>query len=190
MDHSRFFFSARAAACALLLSLLVVGCGSSRAPSGEPVPDTTRAATDVEAQLRSAAEKWRGVSHERGGSTRHGVDCSGLVQSVYQAHFGHSLPRTTDKQVQTGRKVQRSALRPGDLVFFRHARKKYHVGIYLSGGEFLHASSSEGVTVSPLDRPYWTERWWQARRLLSVSTDSSRAPSRSPPTKASSKVGW
>jgi cell wall-associated NlpC family hydrolase len=170
----------------LLSGMLVAGCTSSRPSTDETT--TVQAPDDVEPRLRSAADQWDGVPHKWGGTSQQGVDCSGLVQSVYASQFGVSLPRTTEDQVSVGRKVRRSALRPGDLVFFRHARKKYHVGIYLSDGEFLHASSSTGVTVSALDQPYWTERWWQARRLLSVSPDSSRTPPS--PASGSSSVGW
>ena len=93
--------------------------------------------------------------------------------------------------MQTGTEVARSALRPGDLVFFRHNRKDYHVGIYLSDGEFLHTSTEEGVTITPLDRRYWERRWWQARRLLDLSGNA--VTQRSDSTQAeesSAKVGW
>jgi cell wall-associated NlpC family hydrolase len=128
------------------------------------------------------------VPHEWGGASKQGVDCSGLVQSVYQNAFQMSLPRTTEEQVDAGHRIQRSSLQPGDLVFFRHGRKKYHVGIYVDDGEFLHASSSNGVTVSPLDRSYWSDRWWQARRVLSTQAPS-RGASASRPSDGSG-VGW
>jgi cell wall-associated NlpC family hydrolase len=145
----------------------------------------------VKSKLRSAADEWEGVSQEWGGTTKQGVDCSGLVQSVYASKFGLSLPRTTDQQVRTGTRVSRSALRPGDLVFFRHSRKKYHVGIYLSDGEFLHTSTSQGVTVSPLDQSYWNERWWQGRRLLALDGRASRAASdTSTASSSDADVGW
>jgi hypothetical protein len=72
-------------------------------------------------------------------------------------------------------------------VFFRPGWKKRHVGIYLSDGEFLHASSSSGVTVSPLDRSYWQDHWWQARRVLSSGEN---APAASPPPSASDATAW
>jgi cell wall-associated NlpC family hydrolase len=175
----------------LLLVGLVAGCSSARSTSEDRASTSQpTAATDVEAKLRSAADRWHGVPHEWGGSSQKGVDCSGLVKSVFEEEFGKSLPRSTEDQVDVGQRIRRSALQPGDLVFFRHERKKYHVGIYLANGKFLHASSSSGVTLSPLDRSYWNERWWQGRRVLPVSADASR-PSSSPSRPAdSSSVGW
>ena len=178
----------------LLLGIgpFLVGCSSSRPPaavegetSQEWTPET------AENRLRSAAEDWDGTPHEWGGSSANGVDCSGLVQSVFAEEFQLSVPRTTEQQARVGRTVSRSALQPGDLVFFRPAEKKRHVGIYLSNGDFLHASSSDGVRVSPLDRSYWTDHWWQARRVLRFSeSDAQSAPDPPPKTPAAAKVGW
>jgi cell wall-associated NlpC family hydrolase len=176
----------------VLVGGLAAGCGSSRSVSVEGTSrQPQRTASEVEEQVRSAADAWEGVPQKWGGTTKQGVDCSGLVQSVYASRFQLSLPRTTDQQVRTGTRVSRSSLRPGDLVFFRHNRKDYHVGIYLSDGTFLHTSTSEGVTVSPLDRPYWKERWWQGRRLLSLDGASARAAADTTGSPSSSAdVGW
>ncbi len=174
------------------ISLFLVGCSSSRPPA--TVEGKTKhqwTASTAEDRLQSAAEKWQGTPHEWGGSSTRGADCSGLVQSVFAEEFQLSVPRTTEQQARVGRTVSRSSLRPGDLVFFRPPGKKRHVGIYLSNGDFLHASSSEGVRVSPLDRSYWKDHWWQARRVLRFS-DSTQQPTpdttRKPP--AAAKVGW
>lgn len=178
----------------LFLGALMVGCGSSRSvstSSSSSPPPSTETASEAETQLRTAADHWDGAPHEWGGTSKAGVDCSGLVQSVFEDEFRVSLPRTTEQQVHTGQRISRSSLQAGDLVFFRHGRKKYHVGIYLSNDEFLHASSSEGVTISSLDRTYWTERWWQARRLLTVPADSSTAATDPPRSSSSSEgIGW
>jgi cell wall-associated NlpC family hydrolase len=186
--------SVRVPGLLVLMGLLAIGCGSSRSTSVSVEGASTqppRDAATVETRLRAAADRWASVPHKLGGTSKQGVDCSGLVQSVYRAEFQMSLPRTTDRQVRVGRAVSRSALQPGDLVFFRHGRKDYHVGIYLSDGEFLHTSSSEGVVVSPLDRAYWTERWWQARRLLDLNGASSPVAADSARSAGSeAKVGW
>lgn len=179
----------------LLSGLLLAGCASSRSVhEGTPTTNQSWSNEETESRLRSAAERWDGVDHEWGGSSQSGVDCSGLVQSIFREEFQVSVPRTTEKQARTGKSVSRSSLRPGDLVFFRPERKKRHVGIYLSDGEFLHASSSEGVTISPLDRSYWTDHWWQARRLFSPSEEATadtestvNSPSQ---TESSAEVGW
>jgi cell wall-associated NlpC family hydrolase len=175
----------------LLLGGALAGCGSSRSVSVDGTStQPARPASQIESQLRSAADEWEGIPQEWGGTSKQGVDCSGLVQSVYASRFQLSLPRTTDQQVRTGTRVSRSALRPGDLVFFRHGRKEYHVGIYLSDGEFLHTSTSEGVTVSPLDRSYWKKRWWQGRRLLDLPNRSPTSAAGADPSSSSEEIGW
>lgn len=169
-----------------------VGCtASGRVANDAGTTDLSATSTDVEVKLRSAADQWDGAPHEWGGMTRRGVDCSGLVYSVFDEHFSVSLPRTTERQAHTGDQMERSTLQPGDLVFFRPEHKKRHVGIYLSEGEFLHASASEGVTVSQLDRSYWQDYWWQARRVVNTVETSARATADSTASSSGSDaVGW
>ncbi|MFD5334757.1 C40 family peptidase [Streptomyces hawaiiensis] len=80
-------------------------------------------------------------------------DCSGLVQAAYRA-AGVALPRTTYSQIAAGRRVSRSELLPGDLVFFYAGIS--HVGIYVGNGRMIHAPNpSAPVRVAPLDEmPY------------------------------------
>jgi len=122
----------------------------------------------VESQVRSAAQPWMGVPYEFGGETKDGVDCSALVRALYDEAFSIDLPRTTGQQVNRGQKVSRSNLKAGDLIFFRNEDNGKHVGIYLDDRKFVHASSSQGVTISPLKYDYWQNNYWQTRRLSSV----------------------
>jgi len=174
-----------------LAALVLVGCALSGSSTARVEGETEAAWAAAEAldRLQAAADRWEGTPHELGGSSTRGADCSGLVQTVYANEFGLQVPRTTEEQVHVGQSVPRSQLQPGDLVFFRPEWKARHVGIYLSDGRFLHASESEGVRVSDLRRSYWEERWWQARRLLSVSPDTSES-SAPAPQPSSSSVGW
>lgn len=136
--------------------------------SGCSGPSTARRtdASATEQELRAAATDWEGTPHRWGGTTRRGIDCSGLVQVVFADLFDHALPRTTREQATQGKRVRSSRRAPGDLIFFKTAPKTRHVGIYLGGGEFVHASSSNGVTVSPLDGQYWQRTYWMTRRVL------------------------
>lgn len=122
-------------------------------------------AQQIEARIRSVAEAWMGVPYRFGGESRTGVDCSGLTQALYREAFDIELPRTTGTQVNLGSPVDRSQMQAGDLVFFRTSNQQKHVGIYLEDQEFVHASSSQGVTVSPLTYDYWQNHYWTARRL-------------------------
>ncbi|MEE8402696.1 MAG: NlpC/P60 family protein, partial [Candidatus Hydrothermarchaeaceae archaeon] len=108
----------------------------------------------------------RNTPHRMGGTTRRGIDCSGLVMVINQKLFGIHLPRTTKAQVKEGVSISRNKLRAGDLIFFRPPGYKRHVGIYLGRGEFLHASSSNGVMISNLNDRYWRRSYWMVRRIL------------------------
>ena len=83
--------------------------------------------------------------------------------------FNIDLPRTTRAQVGQGQPVPFGKLRAGDLVFFKPPSYPRHVGIYLGGSEFVHASKNKGVTVSKIDRYYWGKYYWTARRILPAS---------------------
>jgi peptidoglycan DL-endopeptidase CwlO len=93
-------------------------------------------------------------------------DCSGFTMYVYSA-YGISLPHYTVSQSQKGLAVSKSNLEAGDLVFFNTEGFISHVGIYIGGGQFIHASSgSKRVTVSDLDSSYYNTRYVGARRLI------------------------
>lgn len=148
----------------------------------------------VEQRLRAAEQQWHGTPYRWGGVSRDGVDCSGFVMNLYQDLFDLPLPRTTTEQVEAGEAAPPDALQAGDLVFFRTSRKTWHVGIYLSAGEFAHASTSQGVMTSRLDNAYWQEAYWTSRRILPTASAETAAASRftMQQKKSSSKrrTGW
>ncbi|NXZ87730.1 C40 family peptidase [Serratia fonticola] len=77
------------------------------------------------------------------------------------------LPRSTGEQMKLGSRVAKSELDTGDLVFFKTSPRQRHVGVYIGESEFVHASTSMGVTVSSLDNQYWGARYELARRINS-----------------------
>jgi cell wall-associated NlpC family hydrolase len=119
----------------------------------------------TENHLRKEYRLWRGTRHKMGGTDQLGVDCSGFVRAVYRNVFGIELPRTTKGQLRQGTPVSRADLQAGDLVFFRPPHYPRHVGIYLSNNEFIHASKTNGVTISRIDPYYWEKYYWKARRI-------------------------
>ena len=127
----------------------------------------------LDRSLRDAAPRWLGIPYRWGGDSRRGIDCSAFVQQYVRENLAVELPRTTAGQRYEGLPIERDELRAGDLVFFRR-RGIRHVGVYLSDGEFIHASSSRGVTVSELDNDYWTRHYWMSRRI--VTEPSGRMP--------------
>lgn len=156
--------------CVIMAFLVVAfldGCATSAtAPPSErrtPAP-----AVEPEGLTRvwyDQLSRWRGTQYRLGGLGRNGIDCSGLTYVVYRDVFDKRLPRTTDAQADVGRPVERSALAPGDLVFFKTGIFQKHVGIYVSDDMFLHASRSSGVRLSSLASDYWRDRYWKARRV-------------------------
>ena len=117
-----------------------------------------------------------GARYEFGGTSPEGFDCSGLVRYVL-SQVALSLPRTARQQALIGSPVDRSELKPGDLLTFGSADSVSHVGIYIGGGKYVHASSVAGrVIVSPLDRPKspLIKQLAGARRLLATTSLENR----------------
>jgi cell wall-associated NlpC family hydrolase len=113
-------------------------------------PDGAAAAPDSRAQSAiSYAYSKLGSPYVWGATGPDAFDCSGLVQAAYRS-AGVSLPRTTYAQIGAGRRVARSELLPGDLVFFYSGIS--HVGIYVGNGQMIHAPNpSAPVRVAPID---------------------------------------
>lgn len=117
-------------------------------------------------QVINIGKKYMGIKYRYGGTTPAGFDCSGYTQYVFR-EAGVSIPRTTGSQFGTGQAVAKSNLKTGDLVFFNTSgRGVSHVGIFIQGGKFIHASTSQGVTITALNDPYyWGSRYIGARRV-------------------------
>lgn len=124
---------------------------------------------DIKSKIMDQYAGWKGVRYRLGGETKRGIDCSAFVQRTFREQFGMDLPRSTYKQGDMGKKIQRTKLRAGDLVLFRAGSTGRHVGIYLGNDKFVHASTSSGVTISSLADNYWDKRYREGRRLLDKS---------------------
>ncbi|MFE6480859.1 C40 family peptidase [Streptomyces rochei] len=125
---------------------------ASRSSSGprDGLPTTGRAPDSRAAAAIAYARQKLGSPYVWGATGPHAFDCSGLTQAAYRA-AGVSLPRTTYAQIDAGRRVARSELLPGDLVFFYSGIS--HVGIYIGDGKMIHAPNpSAPVRVAPVDQ--------------------------------------
>jgi cell wall-associated NlpC family hydrolase len=143
---------------ALAWLLLVLTPGAFAAPAER---DPAQRAAQHAAQMA-------GKPYRYGGSSPAGFDCSGLVQFSYR-QAGIRLPRSTQAQRRASRLVNAAKLKPGDLLFFHHDRKRNsHVGIYVGRGRFVHApSSGKKVRSDRLDAPYWRAHLSEVRRIRS-----------------------
>lgn len=118
------------------------------------------------------AKQYDGVRYKYGGTTKKGMDCSGLVFTSFTKE-NIVLPRTTKDLAKTGEWIDVKEVQKGDLLFFatkKNSRKVNHVGIVtdsrVGNVEFIHASTSNGVMISNLAERYWYFAFVQARRVL------------------------
>ncbi|BDC99831.1 hypothetical protein PEPS_21120 [Persicobacter psychrovividus] len=119
------------------------------------------------------ARSYTGTPYRWGGTTRAGMDCSGLLVNSFQAG-GIKLPRTSHEQAKLGKKVGMKELQKGDLVFFatgKKRRKITHVGM-VTGKKgkdrimFIHSSSSLGVVETNIYSSYFKKRFRYGRRVI------------------------
>ena len=118
------------------------------------------------------AKTFEGTRYKYGGTTKKGMDCSGLVVTAFKKE-NILLPRTTSNLSKRGDWIDVKEVKEGDLLFFatsKNNRRVNHVGIVTSCRpghvEFIHASSSRGVMISNLAEKYWYLAYVQARRVL------------------------
>jgi cell wall-associated NlpC family hydrolase len=164
-------------------ALLLAGCAGAPPPRGPMGLPPLAGRTPQDAAMEQALGEFYGAPYRSGGTTPAGVDCSGLIQALYQ-RAGVMLPRTVAQQFTTGRPVGPGELRFGDVVFFnRYCQSSFrgpylagilppanvdevcHNGFYLDQGRFIHASP-RGVNVSRLDAEVWRISYKGARRYL------------------------
>src|ERR671931_471597 len=127
---------------------------SSPPPSGPP-PQTHGGVVGI-------ALQYLGVPYRWGGASPSGFDCSGFVMYVF-AKVGVYLPHSSYMQFHMGRYVPRSELQPGDVVFFNGAS---HEGIYIGGGQFVHAPhTGDVVKISSLYEGWYSSTYSGARRF-------------------------
>ncbi|MFJ9423206.1 NlpC/P60 family protein [Streptomyces sp. NPDC101249] len=132
-------------------------------------------------RVAAAARRWLGTPYAWGGGGPEGpslgfaqgggtvgFDCSSLVQyALYRGSGGTVLaPRVSQLQVLAGRAVDRDAIRPGDVIGFALHGTFDHIGVYIGGGQFIHApKTGDVVKISDLDDPYYADKPRRIRRF-------------------------
>lgn len=140
---------------------------TDQSTEADPGPDPAQPAQQLLLQAMSLI----GVKYKWGGKTpESGLDCSGFVRYVFQNSLNITLPHNALAMSQAGQDVDKSELKPGDLVFFNTLRRRFsHVGIYLGDNRFVHAPrTGRDIEVANMSQSYWTSRFDGARRVTEV----------------------
>ena len=126
----------------------------------------TKLPTGTRSRVVSYARRFVGLSYLWAGTSGFGFDCSGFTSTVYRLN-GRTIPRDSRDQARAGAAVRRSALRPGDLVFFSTGGVVHHVGLYIGGGRMLHAPhTGTKLQNSRVFAGVWAKEYSGARRLI------------------------
>jgi len=149
---------------AVFATLFLASCASHKA---------AKVKEEKAGKVISAAKTYMGTPYKYGGTTRSGMDCSGLLLNSFRA-IEVTLPRTSEAQSKVGKEVKIKELQPGDLLFFATGKKKKeitHVGLVTDVKKkdhvkFIHASTSLGVVETNLYTDYYITRFRKARRVI------------------------
>lgn len=116
--------------------------------------------------LMKAVQSMIGTPYNYSGTGLNGIDCSGFTARIYSTVMKKQLPHSSVEQYNMCSVVPKGSERVGDLVFFKTIGNSVsHVGIFLGGVYFAHASVSQGVTISSLESEYYRTRYVGTRRL-------------------------
>lgn len=123
-------------------------------------------------RIIKTALSYNGTKYKYGGTTKKGMDCSGLIYTSFTSH-DISLHRSSAMMATQGKKIRLNEAQKGDLLFFRTDNKRgniNHVGLIvdINGDDvkFIHSTTSRGVIVSSIKEGYWNYAFVEARRVL------------------------
>lgn len=156
----------------LLLLLVLSGCGSSSRVADHSSKSTNYSKKKTVDPIIDHAISFEGTPYRFGGTSKKGMDCSGLIYVSYlQGEI--ELPRVSSDMAKQGKSIDLAEVRKGDLVFFSTSKKGRginHVGLVVErkGGQirFIHSTTSRGVIVSSLDENYWRKAFVEARKVI------------------------
>jgi cell wall-associated NlpC family hydrolase len=115
-----------------------------------------------DSNIVEVAKKYEGTPYKWGGESPDGFDCSGYLNYIFDEAENIDLPRTVDEIYAEGTSVEEPAV--GDIVFFNlEGDGPSHAGVYIGNDQFMHASSSDGVTTDELGSSYWSDKYMGAK---------------------------
>lgn len=117
------------------------------------------------------AKAFVGTKYKYGGTTKRGMDCSGLIYTAFLQE-DIAIPRTSRAMSHLGNRLNLREVEIGDLLFFETDKKKRvinHVGLVVDRESdeiyFIHSTTSRGVIISSLDENYWKQNFVMARSI-------------------------
>ncbi len=160
--HHRAIFGTGSAKHYISLIIMLAAASCAFVP---PMPRHSQAVAIV-----NTAQSQLGAPYVLGGdSPETGFDCSGFVKWAYAQH-GFNLPRTTNQQINSGRRIADiDRLTPGDLIFFNLAeggRRQLHVGLYVGAQTFIHSPRVGKHIEKTRLSDWWREHFYLGRRIV------------------------
>jgi len=175
----------------LFLSLFIlslISCGSTRSKvittkkegnrdyktkrTSTPANNKNLTSNKTVSNIIAKAKSFEGTRYKYGGTTKRGMDCSGLIYTGFLEE-DIAIPRNSRAMSLEGERLYLKQVGPGDLLFFETNKNKKvinHVGLVVEVERddiyFIHSSTSRGVIISSLSEPYWTGSLVMARRVL------------------------
>ncbi len=150
-----------------LIACLFVSCTKKLTNSSLPINKVNNNKIDL---VLNQAKTYLTTSYQYGGSTKSGIDCSGLVYNSFK-YINVLLPKNSEKMALLGVEIQKNELKVADLLFFETNGKNIsHVAIVekVERGEvfFIHATTSKGVIISSMNEKYWKNNFVLAKRII------------------------
>ena len=159
----------------LLCLVLLSSCGARKRVASErdEIRKTESSAENKQiARIIENAENFLGTKYKYGGTTRKGIDCSGLIYTAFLME-DIALPRTSRDISLLGNRLDLEEVLEGDLLFFETNKNRSvinHMGLVVAVQNnvihFIHSTTSRGVIISQLTQNYWREHFVMARRIL------------------------
>jgi lipoprotein Spr len=116
--------------------------------------------------LYSFIDDWIGTPYLYGGKTKLGIDCSAFTETLYKNVYNTELKGSSRDLFTQCDPVGSDQLKEGDLVFFRiESENVSHVGVYLTNGKFVHATTKKGVMIDDLKEAYYTKYYYKGGRI-------------------------